>query len=138
MCLVGSQLYFERLRKLDSDIAFAEARKARLGLALRSSASLSAQRKAWTAVESTPEGFLSHFDRTVRSAGWKTVSTIFRGRKDRISIFSLSVEGPNTGWERLLESLDAWEKQVVIESIEASASGKGRMRADFEAGYATE
>jgi hypothetical protein len=36
----------------------------------------------------------------------------------------------------LLEALDAWDKQVFVESIEATAVGKGHMKAHLEAGYA--
>jgi hypothetical protein len=136
LCLFGSQLYLERLRKLDAEIASAERRKARMELSLRGADSPAARRSAWTAPESTPEAFLSRFDRVARSAGWRTESTVFKGRKDGAARFSISVEGPLSGWERLLGALDAWDKQVLVESVEASAAGKGRMRALIEAGYA--
>jgi hypothetical protein len=137
-CLFGSQLYLESLRKLDADIAAAESEKARMELSLRGAASTLARRQAWAAPESSPESFLSRLDSVVRSAGWKTESTIFKGRKDGDSRFSISVEGPGSGWERLLAALDAWDKQVLIESIDATASGEGRMKAGIEAGYAVE
>jgi hypothetical protein len=137
-CLFGSQLYLSRLRKLDADIAAAELKKASMELSLRGAESVLARRQAWKADESSPEIFLSRLDRVVRSAGWKTESTIFKGRKDGNATFSVSVEGPGSGWDRLLGTLDAWDKQVLVEAIEASASGKGRMKASLEAGYAVQ
>jgi hypothetical protein len=137
-CLIGSQLYLERLRKLDADITAAQVRKARMELALRGAESAGPRRQGWAAAESSPEAFLSRLDGVVRSAGWGTESTIFKGRKGGAAMFSISVEGPSSGFERLLEAVESWDRQVLVESIEASASGKGRMRAQLEAGYAVE
>jgi hypothetical protein len=137
-CLFGSQLYLERLQKLDADIAAAELKKARMELSLRGAGSSEPRRQSWRGQESSPEAFLSLLDRVVRSAGWRSESTIFKGRKDGYARFSISVEGPGAGWERLLGALDAWDKQILVESIEASAAGKGRMKARMEAGYAVQ
>lgn len=136
--IIGSRLYLERRNALDAGIAAAEARVARMELALLSARSAAPRRRAWTAAESSPETFLSGFDRVVRSAGWATESTILKGRKDDGARFSISVVGPSSGWERLLGALGAWDARVLIESIEAAASGAGRMRSSLEAGYAAE
>lgn len=136
-CLFGSQLYLEGIRKLDAKIAKAEAEKARLGLTLRNDRPSDARRQAWDLSESSPEAFLSRFDRVVRSAGWKTESTVFKGRKDGYARFSVAVSGPYDGWEPLLSAIASWDKQVLVESVEATAMGKGAMSARIEAGYAS-
>jgi len=134
-CLFGSQLYLARLQRLDAQIAKAEARKVRLELSIQNAISGEAPRRAWTVAESSPDAFLSSLDRITRSAGWSIESTTFKGRKDGYARFSISVEGPSGGWERLLSAMDSWDRPVLIESLEALASGKGRMRARIEAGY---
>jgi hypothetical protein len=136
--LLGARFYIERLRAIDADIAAAEAKVARLEPASRSARSAAPRGKARTAAASSPELFLAGFDRVIRSAGWTTESTILKGRKDGRARFSISVAGPGSGWERLLGALDAWDEQAWIESIEATAVGKGRMRSILEAGYAVE
>jgi hypothetical protein len=135
---LGARLYLERLRALDAGIAAAEARIARMELALRGARSAAPRGRSWAAAGASPEAFLSGFDRVVRGAGWTTESTIFKGRKDGVTRFSISVAGPGSGWERLLGALDAWDARILIETIEAAASGAGRMRASLEAGYAIE
>jgi hypothetical protein len=137
-CLFGFTLYLGRLRSIDADIAAAEARAARMETALRGARAAPSRGRPRTAAPTSPELFLSGFDRAVRSAGWKTESTLFKGRKDGIARFSISIEGPGSGWESLLKALEAWDARILIESIEAAASRSGRMRAGLEAGYALE
>jgi len=136
--LFGAQLFFEKLGELDTRIAKAQSMKARLEIELKSASSGEVRRQAWPVSDAAPEAFLSRFDRIARSASWSTESTIFKGRKDGKARFTISLSGPSSSLGRLLSELSAWDTQIHIESIEAQASGKGRMRANIEAGYAAE
>jgi hypothetical protein len=137
-CLLGSRLYLERMRSLGAATAAAKAKVTRMEAELRDMRSAATRARARKSAASSPELFLSGFDRVVRSAGWTTESTVFKGRKDGCARFSISIEGPDSAWARLLEALGAWDERALIESVEGSSSRGGRMRADLEAGCAIE
>jgi hypothetical protein len=137
ICLVAFQFYTGKLRSMDERITKAELKKAQLELKLAQDSSRELRRQPWTASEAAPDVFLSRFDRIVRSAGWGTESTIFKGRKDGLARFSIVLTGPNAGFWGLVSALARWDKKLNIESIEATAYGSGRLRVTLEAGYET-
>ncbi len=135
VCVFGLQLYLEKIQALDEQISKAELNKARLELAITNSFSGGVRRQDWTSSEAAPDVFLSRFDRIVRSVGWRTESTIFKGRKEGLVRFSITLTGSNDGLAVLLSALALWEKKLYIESVDASTSGAGRLRVTIEAGY---
>lgn len=136
--LFGVQLYADTVRELDTKIAKAQSRKARMELALATTSDMKVKRQAWQADEAAPETFLASFERVARSAQWSTEAMIFKGKKDGRLKFSIKLSGPSSGFGRLLAVLSDWKKQVFVESIEAQASSKGSMRATIEVGYAVQ
>ena len=133
--LWGAQSYLEKLRSLDDAMAAAEQKIARFELSLKNREKNAVHKRIWSTYEAVDEQFLKELGALVGSAGWKLDSALLKAKKGKTSMFTIQLEGRGDLWGGLLSLFAGWDRPVILESIEANASGKGMMMASFELGY---
>jgi hypothetical protein len=131
----GSRLYLEKLRSLDDALAASEKKIGQFELSVKNRGKGAEHKRIWATHEAVDEQFLKELGAPIGSAGWRLDSAILKDKKGKASLFSIVLEGRGDRWGGLLSALAEWDRPIILESLEANASGKGMMMASLEVGY---
>ncbi len=134
-CLWLGEAYLETTQRVDAELRATERTLTGYELALKNRDLGLGKKSPWTAKEAVDEVFLEKLDGTARKAGWRLDSAVLKSKKEKTALFLVRLEGRGDAWATLLDALSRWDRPIVLNALEAAATGKGRMEAQLEIGY---